>query len=312
MNFFEQYEQVRLKTPYVGLQCLHNENCHYCQYTERSKGCYMSFASQNSEDCMYNHRVFYCTDCNDCTLCYKCELCFECLDCFDTYNCNHCVYCENTFDSEHCHYCVGINNCFGCVGLRQKKNCIFNEQLSAEEYQKRIIELKKMPAAEIQNRLEKLLTKVPRISMYGRHNEQSYGEKLNHCKNTFWGFDSNYIEDGCYVHFCNESKNLYDCSHQNRSELCYEIMSSGNLDNSIFCYGCWFCNNLEYCELVYNSHDCFGCIGINHVEYHILNQAYSKEEYFKKVAEIKAQMKKDNLYGKWFESSYPEVLTYGL
>jgi hypothetical protein len=96
------------------------------------------------------------------------------------------------------------------------------------------------------------------------------------------------------------------------SEQCYEIMSGGNLIECMYCYGCWYSNNLTYCELVYNSHDCFGCVSLNHAEYCILNKQYPKEEYFKKVEEIKQQMKADGTWGQWFESTYPEVLTYGL
>lgn len=51
---------------------------------------------------------------------------------------------------------------------------------------------------------------------------------------------------------------------------------------------------------------------MNHAEYAIFNQKYPKEEYFKKVAEIKDKMKKEGLYGKWFGTTYGEVLTAGL
>ncbi|MBT3865089.1 hypothetical protein HOF67_03605, partial [Candidatus Peregrinibacteria bacterium] len=71
-------------------------------------------------------------------------------------------------------------------------------------------------------------------------------------------------------------------------------------------------NNLTYCDSVFNSHDCFGCVGLSHGEYQILNKKYEKEEYFKKVEEIKAQMQQDNEWGQWYDSTYEEVLTYGL
>ena len=92
----------------------------------------------------------------------------------------------------------------------------------------------------------------------------------------------------------------------------YEIMSGGKLTNCNFCFGCWNSYNLEYCELVYSSHDCFGCIGLNHAEYCIFNVKYPKEEYCNKVAEIKKRMKYDGIYGKWFSTTYNEVLTAGL
>lgn len=47
-------------------------------------------------------------------------------------------------------------------------------------------------------------------------------------------------------------------------------------------------------------------------EFQILNHPYNKEEYFKETARITDQMKRDGQWGKWFASTYPEVLTYGI
>jgi len=312
MSFFDDFNQLRLKVSRLGLQCVQNENSPFCQYTEKSKNCYMTFASYESEDCYYNHRVFYCRDCTDTSLCYKCELCYECIDCINSYNCNYCIYCEQATDSEYCLYCIGVQNCFGCVGLTRSKFCIFNQQFSEEEYKKKIEEIKKSPKEKIFEYVDKISLKVPRVAMYGKSNENTYGENIHHCKNVYWGFDSKYIHDGLYIYHCDESKNLVDCSHLGWSELYYEIMSGGGLNNCSFCYGCWDSRDLEYCELLYNSRNCFGCVGLNHAKFCILNKKYTEEEYTKKVKEIEEEMGKESLYGKWFPSAYDEVITYGL
>ncbi|MBT4056219.1 hypothetical protein HOE67_03845 [Candidatus Peregrinibacteria bacterium] len=312
MTFLQELEQLRLSMPRLGLQTVNNTNSPFCQYTERSKNCYMTFASYQSEDCYYNTRVFYCTDCIDCTLSYKSTLCYESVDCINSYNCDYCIYCENATDCSHCHHCIGVQNCFGCVGLQRKEHQIFNVQYSKEEYEEHLPKLKKMSEEELKAKIAPLLTSVPRMAMYGKHNENSYGENIHNCKNVYWGFDSKKIWDGLYIYHCDESKNLYDCSHLGWSELDYEIMSGGGLNDCMFCYGSWDSNNLTYCDSVFNSHDCFGCVGLSHGEYQILNKKYEKEEYFKKVEEIKAQMQQDNEWGQWYDSTYEEVLTYGL
>lgn len=311
MTFLEEFELLRQKTPHIGLQCVQNENSPYCQYTEKSKNCYMTFASYTCEDCMYNHRLFYCNDCCDSAQCVRCQLCYECVDCHNCYNCDFCQQCEQAIDTLWSYDCAGVHDCFGCVGLRKKAFCIFNEQFSKEEYMARLPQLKKMPFTEVQSRVLPLLTSVPRIAMYGKNNEGSYGDNIHNCKDSFWIFDSFGLRDCYYGYFEDEAKDLYDCTHLGWAEQCYQIMSGGYLNNCMFCTGCWFSNNLEYCELVYNSHDCFGCVSLNHKEYHILNRPYSKEEYFKRVLEIKDRLKKDGEWGKWFSSTYPEVLTYG-
>lgn len=259
----------------------------------------------------HNHRLFYCEDCSDCAQSVKCQLCYECVDCINSYNCNYSIQCEQAVDCDYCYDCVSCNNCFGCAGLRRRENYIFNEKFSKEEYIARLAELKKMPCAQVLQMLKPLLLKVPRIAVYGKNNEDSFGDNIHNCKDSFWAFDSFGLRDCYYMYFGDDSKNLYDCTHLGWSEWCYEIMSGGNLNSCIFCSGCWFSNELEYCELVYNSHDCFGCVSRNHAEYCILNIPHPKEEYFKKVAEIKNEMKRDGTYGKWFASTYPEVLTYG-
>jgi hypothetical protein len=196
--------------------------------------------------------------------------------------------------------------------LKQKKFHIFNERVGEDEYKSQIEELRKMPKDEVMAKLDPLLKSTPRNAMYGKNNENSTGENIHNCKNTYWGFDSKYLEDCYYVYHCDESKDLYDCSHLGWSQECYQIMSGGNLNNCMFCYGCWDSNDLEYCEAVHNSRDCFLCVGMNHAKFCILNEEYSEEEYAKKVAEIKELMKQDGRFGKWFSSTYDEVITYGL
>lgn len=311
MNFLEQFELLRTKTPHIGLQCVQNENSPYCQYTEKSKNCYMTFASYQDEDCIYNHRLFYCRDCADCAQLQKCELCYESVDCVNSYNCDYCVMCRQATDCNFCHDCNNVQNCFGCIGLRQKSYCIFNEQFTKDEYKQRVAHLKMLSHPEIYAQIEPLLRSVPRNAMYGENNEGSYGDNIRNCKNSFWIFDSFGLHDCYYTYNGDDAKNLYDVTHLGWAEDCFEIMSGGNLYTCMFCSGCWYSNNLTYCELVYNSRDCFGCVGINHKEFHILNQPYSKDDYFKRIAEIKDQMKRDGEWGKWFSSTYPEVLTYG-
>ena len=101
-------------------------------------------------------------------------------------------------------------------------------------------------------------------------------------------------------------KDMVDCAFCfDHSENCYEIVSGVKLVNSHFCYFTWFSTDLEYCEFVFNSRDCFGCVGLNHKAYHILNQPYERDEYFKKKAEIITEMKAQGTYGKHISSTFP-------
>ncbi|MBI5413608.1 hypothetical protein HZA42_04640 [Candidatus Peregrinibacteria bacterium] len=84
------------------------------------------------------------------------------------------------------------------------------------------------------------------------------------------------------------------------------------MNNCNFCFACTTSSDLDFCELVFNSKYCFGCIGLNHKEYYILNKPYSREDYFKRVAEIKEELKCDSDYGRGFWSpTYPFQDTVG-
>ena len=95
-------------------------------------------------------------------------------------------------------------------------------------------------------------------------------------------------------------KDSVDCMFTDGAELSYECFSYG-----LASYNCNFSNylrtsnDLEYCELCFSCKYCFGCIGLQHKEYYILNKPYSPEEYHKKVAEIKASLREEGLYGNY-------------
>lgn len=79
-------------------------------------------------------------------------------------------------------------------------------------------------------------------------------------------------------------KDSMDCDNigYDPCELLYECIGNFGNFNCNFCNACWHNSDLEYCEMVFNSHDCFGCVSRSHAKYEILNVPYEKSEYFKK------------------------------
>ena len=92
------------------------ENLKYCQYLQvpSNKECY--------DICVWGQGN---------------ELCYENCVCGEgVYNVKFSVECwPNVQNLEYCQYCKSSSDCFGCVGLRNKKYCIFNVQYSKEEYE---------------------------------------------------------------------------------------------------------------------------------------------------------------------------------
>lgn len=147
--------------------------------------------------------------------------------------------------------------------------------------------------------------RTPRVFGRQLNTENCIGDYIFNSKNCFLCFDARECQDCLYSDRPIGSKDLMDCAFTHLNcEGDYMIVSSNQTVNSNFCFVIDFCHDCEYCMYVYNSHHLFGCISRNHAEYEILNQKYPPEAWFKKVREIKEQMKKDGTYGKMLESDF--------
>jgi hypothetical protein len=309
-EFITQLEKLQKETPRWAIM---HENCinsDYTNYTGDLKNCYLAFGDAYEEDCYYSRWCFYNNNCTDVDYVEHSELCYECLDCMRCYNTNFCQDCDDLIDCQFCYNCIGCQNCFGCVNLRHKEYYFYNEPLTKEEYQARIKNLAKTPAdidAELQ-KIKRFQTKFPRLFLHERQTQDSTGDYIFRSKNCHSCFDIWDCEDSLYLFTANDLKDCLDTNFiaGKGSELNYEFLSGWFTSNANFSFNCWHSYNVEYCEMCFNSHDLFGCIGQNHKEYCILNKQYTKDEYEKQVAEIKADMKKKGLYGRYFlPSTYP-------
>lgn len=133
-----------------------------------------------------------------------------------------------------------------------------------------------------------LQLQVPLISinMHDDNVNCDYAHLASGCKNCYLVFASSNNEDCMYTTYLQRCKDVVDCFFIFDSELCYE---------SVDCYNCYQVQHSQYCQNCRDSYllydckscsDCFGCVSLTNKQYHIFNQPYSKEEYFKKLAEI--------------------------
>ncbi|MFH1720006.1 MAG: hypothetical protein ABH856_00125 [Patescibacteria group bacterium] len=296
--------EVRAEQPRMGLVAIRCENSPYVSYSGNMKNCYLCSGSEYDEDCYYSFFLYNSKDCFGCDYCRECTLCYDCVDCLGCYNSNFSQDCQNCTDCEYLYDCIGCQNCFGCVGQRRQNKMIFNKKV--DDYEKKVKKMKeKMTQDEIKGKVEKLQFEVPRMYVHQMKNQNFTGDYMKNCKNSFHCFDTTDLEDCMY---CNNSEQLKDCLDMSnsyyKSELCYDVMSEMELYNCDFCVTCFYSNDLMYCENVHNSNNCFGCFSMNHAEYCIFNEKYSKEEYFKKKAEIVEQMKKTKEFGEHLPSTY--------
>lgn len=310
MGFLAEFQKLRESVPHPCILNLRSENSDYCPYVNDAKNCYLLVGFTGSEDCCYGYWVGNCQDCFDNSFLDRCVLCYECLDLNDCFNCDYCQDLRGCNDCSFCRDCIGCQHCFGCVNLKRKKFCIFNEQFGEKDYFLRLKDFLKKGASENLRNFQEFEVKHPRVYFKGYDNDDSTGDHIDHCKGTCCSFEGHELEDCGYVHNAFKSKDVYDCCFFGWGELNYMCHSAVQDYNCNFCNLCWYSQNLEYCEYVYNSHDCFGCVSLNHAEFCILNKQYSEAEYKKKVVEIKNEMRKSGEYGETFESQYSEYLAW--
>ncbi len=310
MSFLEDFKRLQLEMPRIALQFSNSENSDYTNYAFKNKNCYLVFGSHYNEDTLYGQYVYKNVSCADCDRVDEAELCYESSYCSNIYNCNYLFNCFSSSDCEYGFDLVNCKNCFLSAGLRTKEYHIQNKPVPKERYAAEVKRWKETHTVQqLLDELEKVRRTVPHIAVIQKNCENCVGSFLENCKNCFDCYNGTNLEDCLYMKtIAHAAKDCVDCDSigYDPSELLYEcIGNSGNV-NCNFCYASWHNSDLEYCEQVFNSKHCFGCISRSHAEYEILNKKYSPEEYFKKVGEIKDELRREGMYGKWLlPSTYP-------
>jgi len=292
--FLNQLFNLHKKIPQFNLNVSRMVNSPYSGNAENLKNCYMVFNSRDNEDCIYGMGIYNSRNCTDCLDVYDSEFCY---DGFWIRNCNRthfseeCIQCSNVSFSKNC---VGCMNCVGCVNLRNKSYCIFNEQFSKEEFNKKLEELK----IDTYNNIEELKIlsrnfwkKYPKKYFQGVKNTNSTGVYVTNSKNVKNSYLVENAEDIKYSQYISTSpnKDCFDISVWGcGSELAYEYSASGTgVYNSKFLIDCWpNVRNIEYSLHCRSSNDLFGCVGLRNKEYCILNKQYVKEKYEELVPKI--------------------------
>ncbi len=302
-SFFEQFRELLLKVPRISLENHRNENSSYCNDTEGMKNSYLCFNTITIED------GYYCTtggmkskNCVDCFWFLTCELCYECTKINNSYHSFWCYDGENLSDCYFCVDCRSCKNCFGCVGLRQKEYCIYNKQVTKEEYEN-FIKNFSFTHTSVKNEKQKLRAlrlSLPCKNLNIQSSEDCMGDHIGYSKNCTECFDVIQSENGKYL-WDAMANNSYDCFNSGiDTNFCYECMASYIANNVKFSAKCQYSSDVMYSDYCFNSEHLFGCVGLNHRKYCILNRQFSKEEYEKLVPRIIEHMGSTKEWGEFF------------
>ncbi|PIR48585.1 hypothetical protein COU80_02645 [Candidatus Peregrinibacteria bacterium CG10_big_fil_rev_8_21_14_0_10_55_24] len=309
--FFEQFKELRDSLPAQGLDMQGNVvNCDYIHYAGSSKNCYLIMHADFCEDCYYGYGFKKNTSCVDGFYNLHCELSYDCVDCHKCYHLVGSQECLNCNTGAFLRDCIGCNNCFLCVGLREKEFCFENEQLTKDEYKKRIAEIDLRSYAQYQvckkKRRELELTHTFK-EFQGHNLENCLGNHLYNCKNLRESFDCEDVEDGkCCYQVVLAAKDVHDIyQYGSNLQASYECAISGEDSFHLrFSFGCHMgCSELMYCFYMEASRDCFGCAYMQKNHHCVFNKQYTKEEYDALVLRLIEHMKQTGEWGEFFPMS---------
>lgn len=315
--FFDQFkklmERVPKKAVYISTSGIGpNINSEYTNVAGGNKDCYLVFNGGKNENVMYARGMYNSRDSADIYFGTDLERSYE------TINVNHSsgiVFGQNisgSLDSWFVMSCSGIQNCFGCVNLRNKSHHFFNEFLGKDEYEKRLAEIKGSHGKllEFRKKFEEFSLKFPRRENNNLKSVGCVGEYLFESKNLINCFEVTNGEDSKYLFSNKFTKDSYDLTGFGYwSELLLDCVACGDCQRVIGSYAVdGKSHDVEYSFAVTGGEYCFGCDGLKHAKYSILNKQYGEEEYKKLREKIIAELKQKNLYGIFMP---PQVAPFG-
>ena len=307
-TFFEQLAELVRMVPLMATKVDASENCDYVNSASWNKNCYLIAAANHNEDCYYGNYVNHCSDCVDCMFVDHCELCYECIDCAHCYNLRYAQNCSNCTDSAFLYSCRGCRSCFGSVNLADKEFMFMNEQLTKEDYQRRLVacELhRRSRVEETRKFFDAHRLKFPHKYMIGEMNEDVTGNAILRSRRAHECFDVSDLEDCAYCSWFHQSKNCMDCYAwgfpAEESYQCMEI--GGGTYHSLFSTMVYNGTNVFYSYACDSARDVFGCVSMRRNSYCILNKQYTKEGYETLMSKIIEHMQKTDEWGKFFPMS---------
>lgn len=302
-TFFEQYKELQKKVPRQSMAAVNNVRSDYTNGSAENKDCYLIFAADYNEDCMYGRLLQRDKMCIDCAFLHESELCYECLDSRNCFKCMFCEQCQSSSDLLFCYNMRDSSNCIFCTNGRHLSNAILNVKYSKEEYEKKKTEIlssyKNIEKAK--KEFEELKKKTIRKFACQTKCNNITGDYLHNCHQGVFLYDTYDAKNCSYMTDTESPMDSQDCNnYYYKPQFGYNMMGvleGSRLKNGAFVF---YCSDVEYCENCHNLTNGMGCSAIRKGEYMILNKQYSKEEYLKLREKIDEQMKNEETYGQFF------------
>lgn len=130
-----------------------------------------------------------------------------------------------------------------------------------------------------------LLNSVPKINLLvlGDNENSEYTHDNYRLKNCYLVFDGEQGYDCLYGETFVLIKSCIDFYQLNNCEFCYETVRCEGCYNLQFSSFCNNCSDSYFLQDCIGCRNCFGCCNLKQKQYYVLNEPYSKGEYYKKL-----------------------------
>ncbi|MBI2484672.1 hypothetical protein HYW18_00770 [Candidatus Uhrbacteria bacterium] len=251
--------------------------------TEDSAEVYQSGKIVGSYNVVHAERLYQCRFVQESRDCMSSAFLFDCRDC------------------EHC---------FMATNKRRAKYVWKNEQLSRQEYEKRIAEVDLSSRVRLEayktEFLELIRTQGIWPENFNEKAEQSSGEYLQEVTNCHFCYNNNYgcrDQLWCAYMFHETFQNAFDVGLFYGTNNCWGCSTGSRSANCLFSYLVVNCQRVEYSMHCYDCENCFGCVGLNRKKFHIFNTPCTEEEYYRLLDEIKCGMLERREYGEFLPAT---------
>ncbi len=138
---------------------------------------------------------------------------------------------------------------------------------------------------------EQLTVLLKKVPVNGPHTEDNINSEFLICsgwsKNCYLVCNTSRAEDSAYGNAMDDSKSCFDNSHIQKCERCYGSFWLRNSYQTHFSTRSTDDASCMFCFGTKGLTNCFGCVNIINKSNHIFNQPYSKEEYERRIKDMK-------------------------
>jgi len=303
--FFDQWKALSSEvTRPAIMQDTKSVNSEYALYSSQAKNCYYTVTGVGLEDLTYADMCISVKNSVEVLQLTRCEWSYSSVSCTD---CSRVIFswsCERCVDVAFSFGCTDCSDCFACTNKKNKRFCFLDEQLTEEEYRKRVSEIDLSDARVVDDwkmRIRPLWDQAYRKGFTIRRSEDASGDEIE---------DSRSVEGVTIV----KSERAYygvglvgsggrDCLDFTSSvgcERCYNFARTFNAFENRMTFACDNCIDVEYSELLSNCEHCFGCFGLKHRKFCVFNKQYEEDDYWTLVDGLKTAMLERGEYGEFF------------